>query len=57
MDIKESKFFTQRDISLLKALGYKNPTVEAYNVKTEEIDLGEGVSVPFKVQIVEEAAE
>ena len=43
MNIKESKFFTQRDISLLKALGYKNPTVETYNAKTEEIDLGEGV--------------
>lgn len=43
MDIKDSKFFKQGDISLLKALGYKNPTVEAYNAKTEEIDLGEGV--------------
>ena len=43
MNIKESKFFTQRDLDLLKALGYKNPTVEAYNDKTEEIDLGEGV--------------
>lgn len=43
MDIKKSKFFKQGDISLLKALGYKNPKVEAYSEETEEIDLGGGV--------------
>ena len=43
MDIKNSKFFTQKDIKLLKSLGYSDPTVEEYSEKTEEINLGEGV--------------
>jgi len=43
MNIKESKFFKQGDIDLLKTLGYKNPKVEKCSDETEEIDLGNGV--------------
>ena len=43
MDIKNSKFFKQGDLKLLKTLGYKDVTVERYSEETEEIDLGGGV--------------
>ena len=42
MNIKESKFFTQRDLDLLKLMGFKNPRVETRCEGIEQISLGHG---------------
>ena len=48
MDIKQSKYFTARDLKVIRALGYSTPEVEGDWRVSEEIYLGDGTYLVAK---------